>query len=147
MSISQSTVYGKVPTPKTLLRVSDTKRSERIGVSMIFDENNFLSKASRNRLLSSQIQQIVFTRPGERVMLPRFGIDINGFLFDQVTPDVLDQLRAELSDQIDSYVPQAKLIDMSASISENELGAETLTITLLVRDKEQEDNLEITLVK
>ena len=147
MSISQSTVYGKVPTPKTLLRVSDTKRSERVGVSMIFDENNFLSKVSRNRLISAQIRQIVFTRPGERVMLPRFGVDINGFLFDQVTPDVLEQLRAELADQIDSYVPQAKLIDMSASISENELGAETLTITLLVRDKEQEDNLEITLVK
>lgn len=147
MTISQSTVYGKVPTPKTLLRVSDTKRSERVGVSMLFDENNFLSKSSRNRLLSAQIRQIMFTRPGERVMLPRFGVDINGFLFDQVTPDVLERLRSEISDQIDRYVPQAKLLDMSASVSENEIGVETLTIVLLVRDKEQEDNLEITLVK
>ena len=116
-----SIVYGEVPPTYKLQTISKVEEQKDIGLSLpIGTDGKLFSKSSSNELLIGQIKQILFTTPGERVMLPRFGIDLNSFLFEQLTPELIEKIKDIISTQIESYVNNCKIISLNVTQSLNE---------------------------
>jgi hypothetical protein len=81
-------LFGKSATPKTVEKVSDATKLERRGLSVKFDNSRFVNKNKGAEMVRAQLSQILLTSPGERVMLPGFGVDIDSFLFENITPSL-----------------------------------------------------------
>jgi phage baseplate assembly protein W len=52
-------------------------------------QQGVLSRQSGLRLIKNDLQQLIMTLPGERVMRPTFGTPLRGILFDSVSQEQL----------------------------------------------------------
>lgn len=63
-------------------------------------------------LVERNILNHIFTSKGSRVMMPSFGSVIPELLFEQLNNDMLDRLKAELTNVI-NYDPRVKLVKLT----------------------------------
>jgi len=45
------------------------------------------------------------TNPGERIMIPDFGVGIKTYLFENATQATFDEIEDEIKDQVSKYLP------------------------------------------
>lgn len=143
----RSTLYGRTATARTLEKVADPMKLERQGLSLKFDDARFASKNKGNEMVRAQVSQILLTSPGERVMLPNFGVDIDSFLFEQITPDLLRQLKDEILEQIAEYASNLEVVSYQTKVSEASNGSNQLNIRLVVRQRDDDQEIAITITK
>jgi len=66
-----------------------------------------------NRTLGETIKQnfknMVLTMPGERIMIPEFGVGLYGYLFENVNGNTFDALVERLTEQTQTYMPMINL--------------------------------------
>ena len=55
------------------------------------------TKSSKEELIKGQIRQLLFTVPGERVMLPSFGLHIRQYLFSPIDSIIIENIKKEIS--------------------------------------------------
>jgi len=81
-------------------------------------------------------KNLVFTVPGERVMNSDFGVGFANLLFEQVTDDVLEDLKERLFVQTSRYLPFIKITNFQTKIEGNlvNLRVEYLIPSLSVAD-------------
>jgi phage baseplate assembly protein W len=105
-----------------------------------------------NRTLGETIKQnfknMVLTMPGERIMIPEFGVGLYGYLFQNVDEDILDQLVQRITEQTQAYMPMVNLqtinfetSDEDPTLSYNEI---RVTIKYDILPLDEEDELVIT---
>lgn len=71
---------------------------------------------------------LLSTRRGERVMLPGFGCDMNEFLFAEITPSLVGQVRELVTNAILDYEPRVRL--EAVDVSDEQAGNGLLLITV-----------------
>lgn len=105
-----------------------------------------------NRTLGETIKQnfknLILTMPGERIMIPDFGVGLYGFLFENVSGEVLDELVNRITEQTQTYMPMINLVaidfitsDEDPNISFNEVRT---VIKYNILPLDQDDELIIT---
>ena len=105
-----------------------------------------------NRTLGETIKQnfknMVLTMPGERIMIPEFGVGLYGYLFENVSGETLDSLVQKLTEQTQTYMPMVNLqtinfetSDEDPTLSFNEI---RVTIKYNILPLDEEDELIIT---
>ena len=142
-----STLYGRTASPRTLERVADPTKLERQGLSVKFDDARFANKNKGQELARAQVSQILLTVPGERAMLPNFGVDIDRFLFEQITPALLQELKTEILQQIAGYAQNLEVVSYQSNVSEASNGANQLNIRLVVRQRDDDEEIAIIITK
>ena len=142
-----STLYGRTASPRTLEKVADPTKLERQGLSVKFDNARFANKNKGGEMVRAQVIQILKTVPGERVMLPDFGVDIEAYLFEQITPELLKALRKEIIKQINDYAPNLELVSYNTRISEASNGSSQIKIRLVVRQRDDDEEIAIIITK
>ena len=55
--------------------------------------------------IKQNFKNLVLTSPGERVMLPEFGVGIYNFLFENINNDTFNQVAERIADQTSIYLP------------------------------------------
>ena len=55
---------------------------------------------------------ILLTIPGERVMIPDFGVGLKRFLFDQKTDSLGSSIKAEISSQVSKYLSYIEILQI-----------------------------------
>jgi len=65
-------------------------------------------------LIKMDLLNHIFTRRGERVMMPRFGTIIPDLVFEPLDTETIDQVESELRTVID-YDPRVELLDLTVS--------------------------------
>lgn len=60
---------------------------------------------------------LLMTSPGERVMLPDFGVGLKDFLFEQNDDVVVEQVKQRISDAITKWEPRVAITDIAVSIN------------------------------
>tara|TARA_Y100001938_G_scaffold134026_1_gene194032 strand:- start:198 stop:662 length:465 start_codon:yes stop_codon:yes gene_type:complete len=60
-------------------------------------------------LIKQNAKLVMFTVPGERVMDPEFGVGLQKYLFENASPVLLDDIRAEISNQFGKYLPYVEI--------------------------------------
>ena len=65
------------------------------------------------------LKMVVLTSPGERVMIPDFGVGLRRYLFEQAGIGVEAQIRQRIIDQVAKYLPYIRLQAVSVLTSQN----------------------------
>ena len=84
---------------------------------------------------------LLATRRGERVMRPDFGCDLNEFLFEEVTPALVGQVRDLVSDAVLHHEPRVLLNEVEVSDAQAGDGLLLVTIDYTVRATNSRYNL------
>ncbi|HAI38125.1 MAG TPA: hypothetical protein DCM40_08390 [Maribacter sp.] len=77
-----------------------------------------------NKTLKETVKQnlkmLVLTSPGERLMLPEYGVGIRNFLFEQNVSSVRSDIASKIREQVKTYMPFITLEDITfAEMPEN----------------------------
>ena len=72
-------------------------------------------------LIDQNLRNIIFTNPGERVMLLDFGVGIKKFLFEPNTEVTNNQLKAKIMQQVKRYMPYIEIDDVLIRSVENKI--------------------------
>lgn len=142
-----SVVFGKKATANTLQKVADTVDVNRTGVALSFSDDSFLSKATKLELLRSQITQLLLTEPGERVMLPEFGVSLYSYVFEELDKTTVEEIQERIVNAITKFVPNAVILDISVNSYENTIGSMTINISLTVKSVDLDSVITITVEK
>jgi len=109
MSLSTNIdVYGVVPDAQLKLEV--TARSNKI-YGFSFPTGGLRGGGDYNResgltLLRNNLEQLLQTEKGERVMIPQYGINLKKFLFQPLTEELFINIRYEVLTSIKRYIPE-----------------------------------------
>lgn len=85
--------------------------SEWYGINFPFSGGvqNVFSRQIGIRLIKNDIQQLIFTNPGERVYRPDYGVGIRTYLYEQLDNDSLIILEGRIRGQIGIYEPRVSI--------------------------------------
>jgi len=139
----QTTIYGNVSPSVSLKKVADANRFELIGMNFDFSNEGFLKKSTRNSLLKGQLQQLINTEPGERVMLPEFGVPLYRYVFAQIDNILKEEIRETVVKAVQKFVPNAVILDLQVESFENNIGSITLLVKLTVKHVDSQEILQV----
>jgi hypothetical protein len=57
------------------------------------------------QLSRQNLKMVIMTNPGERIMIPDFGVGIKTYLFENATQATFDEIEDEIRDQVSKYLP------------------------------------------
>ena len=88
------------------------------------------------------------TTPGERVMIPDFGINLNKYLFEPLDNTLIENLKNEISVQFRRYIPNAELLNLKVTKFPESVDASesSLYISVIVTDKKTNEVIPLEIV-
>ena len=135
-TISGTKKYAQDLEAKAKQALVDTTENTRQGISFpVGADGSLFSKSSGNALIRNQITQLFFTAPGERVMIPDFGLDLKKYLFEQLDDLLIESMTKEIQDQFRLYIPNAELLDLRVIPVEGDNSNQSLKVAIQVIDK------------
>ena len=66
--------------------------------------NKVLTDAMRQNL-----KMLILTAPGERIMIPEFGVGLHRYLFEQMTSSTFSTVSQKINEQVERYIPAINL--------------------------------------
>lgn len=113
-------IYGKILPKTELEKIKSNEEFEFIGLGVpVGKSGKLFYKVTSKELIIGQIKQLIFTSPGERVMLPNFGLDLNSFLFEPITPETESIIKERVINQINRYIPNVSVLNVRVFANEN----------------------------
>ncbi len=104
-----------------------------------------LAEADADRHLRDMMEQVLFTRPGERINRPNFGCGIQDLVFAPIDSDVVGQVSQLVATQMRKWlddVVEIQGVDVDASGTERSV----LSIVLRFRPLAQQQTQQTTFV-
>jgi uncharacterized protein len=107
-----------------------------IGIDLPFHKSNgtegwFASTQYTIDAVKQNVKLLLQTRKGERLMQPDLGIDLYKFLFEQITTNVVLQIKAEIIDTFTAWLPFVNIVDIKVQPGENyDVGVNSINIYL-----------------
>ena len=98
-----------------------------------------ISQENLQELTRFNLKNILLTIPGERIMMPNFGVGVKLYLFEQNNTD-LSPLVFRIKSQIKRYAPYIEILDLNTKIFDNNL---TISIRYEVKAANISDILEL----
>lgn len=140
------------PREENYYNVLDLKPNKAIGIKLPLNNDNggvfSLTYTTADQAITN-LKNLLLTRPGERMMQPRFGTPIYDVLFDNNTEDIIQKLRTGIELAIDFWLPYIVISSINIDPKlDGELGTHGHGIVIKINFKvtEQGANETITLV-
>ena len=74
---------------------------------------NSFNEEEIEKMIKQNLKMILLTHPGERIMVPDFGVGLSRFIFElENDDDVYDDLMSIIRQQIAIYLPVIKINDL-----------------------------------
>ncbi len=105
-----------------------------------------------NRTLGETIKQnyknLILTSPGERIMIPDFGVGLYGYFFENITSQRMDELMVSITEQTQRYMPMVTLLSVDFTTSDEDPSLAFNEVRVSIRYNilplDEEDELVIT---
>jgi phage baseplate assembly protein W len=83
-------------------------------------------------LVKQNMKNLLLTSPGERIMMPDFGVGVRNFLFEQDSGELRGALSSRISAQTKKYMPFVKIlnIDLYAGDDSQSVAPNTLSVQI-----------------
>jgi len=134
MSLTSSNLYGITPTNSVKNAVSNTQEVQITGFRYPINDRVF-QKSFGVGLIQGQVRQLFNTSPGERVMLPGYGINLKKYLFRPLDGTLTKTILKEVTDQVELYIPNAQIVKFIVTSSPSDRENSTLRVKLTMADK------------
>lgn len=108
MALNEETfVYGFNNVKESDIRIKSMSANFRgFNFPMGEDKNSpYFQLISGKRLYTKNLTQLIRTNPGERFMLPNFGLNLKKYLFEPVTSFLIQDIKAYITSKINTYAP------------------------------------------
>jgi phage baseplate assembly protein W len=79
------------------------------------DDNAGYKLSEVTEAVQFNIKNIILTNPGERIMLPSFGVGIKQALFEFGTFELLEKIQDRIIQQLNIYAPYITILDLNIS--------------------------------
>jgi len=79
---------------------------------------NHYDKVTGLKLLRNNIEQLILTEKGERIMIPQFGMSIRRFLFQPITEELFVEIKYEILNAISAFVPDVRVTKLKVTSAE-----------------------------
>lgn len=66
-------------------------------------------------LVKQNLKMLVLTNPGERIMIPNFGVGIKSFVFENKGNSTYTNIKNRITSQTNTYMPFVSITDISIS--------------------------------
>ena len=84
-------------------------------------------------MAAQNLKMVILTSPGERVMIPEFGVGIRNFLFEPNSPNTKEAIRQRIQNQVSKYLPYINLVGLQL-FSPNVIdGTDNTTLVLKIQ--------------
>jgi phage baseplate assembly protein W len=127
-------VYGVVPEKQKKLEItSRSKKSYGFSFPMgLRKGGGDFNNESGISLLKNNVEQLLLTDKGERLMLKSYGMGLKKYLFEPLTADLFNQIKHEIIIAIEQFMPEVDIAKVSVVQSDtlNVEGGMGLVITL-----------------
>lgn len=105
-------------------------------------EGGYLANETVKQVVRQNFKNLILTSPGERVMLPDFGVGIRRYLFEQNIESNANNIRKRINEQIKTYMPFIEMQEFIPTFDENEL---IITIKYFILPLSESDILNINI--
>ena len=144
-------LYGKTPSPQVQQEVIETSVKNITGLSWPtggVPGQPYFNKATSNFLIKGQLTQLLLTNPGERVMLPDYGVGLRQYLFEPMDSNIAESAAEEVMTAIRKYARNIKVISIRFFQDDNltGFGMPGLKIQLRVMPKNGDQLLDVDIV-
>ena len=68
-------------------------------------ESGYKLNKTVREVARQNLKMLVLTAPGERIMIPAFGVGLRNYLFENMSSDVFFDLKSEIISQAETYFP------------------------------------------
>ena len=101
-----------------------SKNIEGVSVALPFVYDKIDGPYRLNKNLSAAVKQnlknLILTSPGERIMIPEFGVGLRNFLFEGISPETYERLSFKIREQINLFLPFVELETVSFTTIEDD---------------------------
>ena len=108
---------------------------EQLGYSMLSEYKD---------VVKQNLKHLFMTIPGERIMLPNFGIGISTFLFENQGEEVENELYSKIHEQVSEYMDYLEIKNVEYSYGENSF---FIRVNYFIKPFSESDQLELNIVK
>lgn len=106
-----------------------------------------LNKTTKDNTKQS-LKMLILTAPGERMMLPQYGVGLRNFLFEN-TPE--EKIVSKIRQQVDIYLPGVQIIKLSVGKNNSNVIAHTgqpntlgVNLVYLIKALSVQDTLKLS---
>lgn len=107
--------------------------------------NGFLSLDSFSETIKQNFKMLILTNPGERVMIPDYGVGIKTYLFENFNMNAESQLKNKIIEQVSIYMPLLTINDLVVGQSNEQPNSLSVLIYYSIPDLGIQDLLEFTI--
>ena len=111
-------------------------------------ETSYIMLKNMSDVIKQNFRMLVLTSPGERIMLPDFGVGLHRFFFEPMNPMLFEKVRSRITDQVKIYMPFLTIRSVSFIDSEEDsmLNANSLYVKIRysIPALHAEDELQLT---
>jgi phage baseplate assembly protein W len=66
-------------------------------------------------IIKQNFKMVIMTNPGERIMIPEFGVGIRRYLFELRDSENTERLLSEIEEQARTYIPPINVLDIEVA--------------------------------
>ncbi len=81
-----------------------TKYSPKLPLAPAEDDTHLMLKTIKE-VVKQNMKMVILTNPGERIMMPNFGVGIQQYLFENVNPVMLESAKQRIEAQVERFLP------------------------------------------
>ena len=91
-------------------------------VPLVYDSTDGPYQLNKNlkQTFNQNLKMLILTMPGERIMVPNFGVGLYGFLFEGVTEDTFSRISTRIQQQVSQFIPSINLTEITFSTSDED---------------------------
>jgi len=97
-----------------------------------------------NTLIRQNLKMLILTNPGERVMIPDFGVGIRTYLFENFSDTIFIDLNNTIKKQAQKYLPVIVINDIKFDSTDKDRNKLGIQITYSIPSLNIKDLLEFT---
>jgi len=91
-----------------------------VKVPLVYDSTDGPYKLNKTieAVMKQNLKMVLLTNPGERIFEPDFGVGLHGFLFENISDDLLDRIAERIKDQVATYLTNIRLVSIDFTTSD-----------------------------
>jgi phage baseplate assembly protein W len=110
----------------------------------ISERGDFALNQEIKEMVKQNFKNLLLTVPGERIMIPDFGVGISRFLFEQKGTGVLESISASINYQVSRYMPFLDITNITLEDSQDTEELVTIKIEYFIKPLSESDLIEIS---
>lgn len=136
---TKRTVTSQVASPTGFsYPISKTINKRVIDPVKPLSKQYYFSKETGKNLVTSMLRQLFLTRPGERVMSPRYGLNLDEYVFEPLDLTTFEFMKDDIEVCVNTYVPFLEILAINIFEATPSLPSNAVNIylTLKIRDND-----------